>query len=82
MTLDDALRILRERYGDWRSYVSEAGTLIFVVNAEPELRAIPSVPLPKLGIGLLAREVKELAQGRVTVEALVRRKNPELFQRA
>jgi hypothetical protein len=82
MTLDDALRTLKERYGLGESYVSEAGTQIFVVNAEPELRAIPSVPLPTLGIGLLAREVKELAQGHVTVEALVRRKNPELFHLA
>jgi hypothetical protein len=78
MTLDEALRRVKERYGLREGYVSEAGKLIYVVNAERELKAIPTVPLPQLGIGLFAHEVKELAQGAVTVEALVRRKNPEL----
>jgi hypothetical protein len=53
--------------------------MIYVVNAERELRAIPSVEIPESGIGLLAHEVKELALGRVTIEVLVERKNPELF---
>jgi hypothetical protein len=83
MTLDGALRILKGLYGPLLdTYANQAGKHIYVVNAERELRAIPSVPLPKLGIGLFAREVKELARGRVTVEVLVRRKNSELFQRA
>jgi hypothetical protein len=36
------------------------------------------VKFPEQGIGLLASEVKELAHGS-TIEAMVRRKNPELF---
>lgn len=83
MTLDGALGILEGRYGSLlETYVNEVGKHIYVVNAERALRTISCVPLPKRGIGLFAHAVKELAQGRVTVEVLVRRKNPELFQRA
>lgn len=80
MTLEEALKIVEERYGLRETYVSaETGKMIFVLRAECELRAIPPVKLPGSGIGLLAPEVIELAHGMTTIEALVRRKNPELF---
>ncbi len=78
MMLDQALEIVTERYG-WRStYVTTAGQVVYVVGAEKELGPIPGV-LPRSGIGLLAPEVTELARDTITVEALVRRKNPELL---
>ena len=80
MTLDEALKIVKERYGFLESYVdTESGKMMYVVRAERELGAIPAVKLSKSGIALLAPEVVELARGAITIEALVRRKNPELF---
>jgi len=79
MTLDEALKIVRERYGLRDDYVTAAGVMMYVVGAEKELSAIPVVKLPESGIALLAPEVIELARGAITIEALVRRKNPELF---
>jgi hypothetical protein len=79
MTLDEALEIVKERYGLQNSYVTAAGVMMHVVSAERELRAIPEVKLPESGIALLAPEVIDLARGAITVEALVRRKNPKLF---
>jgi len=48
--------------------------------AERELRAMPEVNTPEDGIEILASEVMELARGATTIEALVRRKSPELFR--
>lgn len=79
MTLDDALGLVREKYGLRESYVQHEGKMVFVVKAENELSRIPAVKSPELGVGLLASEVIELAQDTVTIEELVRRKNPEIF---
>lgn len=79
MTLDHALKTAKAAFGLRDVYVSEGGKMIFVLNAERELREIPAVKLPGSGIGLLAPEVIDLARGVTTIEALVRKKNPELF---
>jgi hypothetical protein len=79
MTFDEALKIVKDRYGLLDTYVTTSGMMMYVVKAEPELRAIPAVKLPESGIALLAPEVIDLAHGAITIEALVRRKNPELF---
>lgn len=80
MTLDEALKVVKQRYGLRDAYVSkESGKMIYVLSAERELRAIPEVKLPGEGIGLLAYEVVDLAEGTKTIEALVRKKNPDLF---
>jgi len=77
--LDKVWKIVKERYGFLDGYVTESGRRFYVVAAEPELRAIPEVILPEHGIAIVASEVIELARGATTIEALVRRKNPELF---
>ena len=41
---------------------------------------MPAVKLPNSGIAMLAPEVIELARGTISIEALVRKKNPELFR--
>jgi hypothetical protein len=79
ITLDQALRIVKDRYGLLDSYVAGTGMMMHVVRAERKLRGIPGVKLPESGIALLAREVIDLACGAVTTEGLVRKKNPELF---
>ena len=79
MTLDEALKMVGDRYGLRDSYVTATGQMMYVVSAEKELRAIPGVNLPESGIALLASEVIELARNAITIEALVRRKNPGLF---
>jgi hypothetical protein len=81
MTLDEALRIVKNRYGLRDSFVSGAGLMMYVVAAENELRAIPGVHQPESGIALLAPEVIELAKGAITIESLVRSKNPEIFRK-
>ncbi|MGI8990540.1 MAG: hypothetical protein ACR2I2_13305 [Bryobacteraceae bacterium] len=80
MTIDEALKIVKKQYGLLESYVEASGKLIYVVAAQPQLKAIPGVNLPEHDIGLLASEVIELASGAVSIEALVRGKNPELFR--
>ena len=55
------------------------GKKMCVVAAERQLRAIPEVDDPNGGIAIFALEIIELARGAITIEALVRRKNPELF---
>jgi hypothetical protein len=80
MTLDEALEVVKDRYGLLDSYVNAGRRMMYVVKAERELRAIPAVKMPESGIALFAPEVVDLARGTTTVEALVRKKNPELFQ--
>jgi hypothetical protein len=77
--LDEVSKLVKARYGLLGGYVTEGGRRFYVVAAEPELRAIPEVVCPEHGIAILASEVIELARGAITIEALVRRKNPELF---
>ena len=78
--LGEDLKIVKERYGLQKIYVSkESGKMIYLLGAERELRAMPAVKWPESGIGLLAPEVIDLARGVTTIEALVRKKNPELF---
>ena len=80
MTLDEALKIANERYGLQETYVHEkSGKFMYRFGAERELRAIHAVKLQDHGIELLAPEVISLARRVTTIEALVRRKNPELF---
>lgn len=80
MTLDEALKIVKDRYGLREAYVdARSGKMLHIVKAEQELRAIPAVKIPEGGIALFAPEVIELARGATTIEALVRRKHPELF---
>jgi hypothetical protein len=79
MALDEALKIVKDRYGLLDSYITATGVIMYVVTAAQELRAIPGVTLPESGIALLASEVIELARGAITIEELVRKKNPELF---
>jgi len=79
MTLDEALKIVKERYELRNAHVTAAGVMMYVVRADKELRGIPEVKLPDYGIALLAPEVIELARGAITIEALARSKNPELF---
>lgn len=71
---------MSQRYGLLKSYVGATGKLLYVVAAEPELRAMAAVTFPESGIALMAPEVIELAQGAITIEGLVRR-SPELFQK-
>ena len=79
MMLSEALEIVTGRYGLLPPYVAASGKMMYVVAAERQLRAIPEVNNPEGGIAVLAPEVIELASGAITIEALVRRKNPELF---
>lgn len=80
MNIEQAMTIVKQRYGILSSYVdARTGKLMTVVKAEPELSAIPEVSLPKWGIALFHSDVIELAEGRATIKGLVRRKNPELF---
>lgn len=60
-------------------YVAANGKMMYVVAAERQLGAIPEIPNPDGGIAIFASEVIELASGAITIEALARRKNPELF---
>lgn len=78
MTLEEALKIVNERYGLQNAYVQD-GTMFYVVRAEAELSAMRAVKLPKCGIALTAPEVVDLARGATTIQELVRKKNPELF---
>lgn len=80
MMLNDALKIVEERYGLLPSYVAASGKMMYVVAAERQLRAIPEVNNPEGGIAIPASEAIELACGATTIEALVRKKNPELFR--
>jgi hypothetical protein len=80
MTLKEALRIVKGRYGLLAPEVDARGKMRYVVAAERELRAIPEVADPESGIAIFAPEVKELARGAITIEALVRRKSPGLFR--
>jgi hypothetical protein len=80
MTLKEALKIVNGRYGLLAPEVDASGKMKYVVAAERELRAIPEVGDPESGIAVLALEVIELARGTTTIEALVRRKQPELFR--
>ncbi|MGH9432353.1 MAG: hypothetical protein ACRD3T_12510 [Terriglobia bacterium] len=79
MTLDQALEIVKDRFGLLNTYVTTEGRMMYVVKAEQELRAIPAVKMPESGIALLAPEVIDLARGTITIEALVMKKNPEIF---
>jgi hypothetical protein len=79
VTLEEALKIVKERYGLRNGYVTADGVMMYVASAEEELSLIPEVKLPEYGIALLAPEVVELARGAISIEALARRKNPELF---
>jgi hypothetical protein len=80
MMLNEALEIVGGRYGLLEPYVEATGKMMYVVAAERELRAIPEVVYPERGIAIFAPELIELARGATTIEALVRRKNPELFR--
>jgi hypothetical protein len=82
MTIDEAAKIVNDRYGFLKSYVTAMGKMLYVVAAEQELRAIPGVRMPEGGIAIFAPAVIELAHGSITIEGLVRRKNPELFQKS
>ena len=61
------------------SYVQASGRMMYVVAAERQLRAMPEVNSPRGGLAMFASDAIELARGATTIEALVRRKNPELF---
>jgi hypothetical protein len=80
MMLNEALKLVAGRYGLLEPYVDGSGKMMHVVAAERELRAMPAVVCPEGGIAIFAHEVRELARGATTIEALVRRKNPELFR--
>ena len=80
MMLSEALEIVEGRFGLLPSYVATNGEMMYVVAAERQLKAIPEVNNTESGIAIFAPEVIELARGRITIEALVRRKNPKLFQ--
>jgi len=82
MTLSEALEIVEGQYGLLPSYVAASGKMMYVVAAQRQLRAIPEVNNPDGGIAIFGSEVIELALGAITIEALVRRKNPELFHPA
>jgi hypothetical protein len=77
--LTEALEIVRGRYGLLASYVQASGRMMYVVAAERQLRAMPEVNSPRGGLAMFASDAIELARGATTIEALVRRKNPELF---
>jgi hypothetical protein len=80
MMLTEALEIVRGRYGLLPSpYLPANGKRMCVVAAERQLRAIPEVNDPNGGIAIFMHEVIDLARGAITIEALVRRKNPDLF---
>jgi len=80
MMLNEALEIVEARYGLLPCYVAATGKMMCVVAAERQLRAMPEVDNPEGGIAIFVPEVIELARGAITVEALVRKKNPELFR--
>jgi hypothetical protein len=80
MMLTEALDVVKGRYGLLPSYVAASGTMMYVVAAEQQLRAMPEVTNPACGIAIFAHEIVELARGAISIEGLVRRKNPELFQ--
>jgi hypothetical protein len=81
MNFEQAIKIVKKRYGLLTSYLdARTGKIMTVVKAENELRAIPEVPWPEWGISLFHTDIIELADERITVENLVRRKNPELFE--
>lgn len=80
MTLDEALKFVKDRYGLLDTYVEAGGRMLFVVKAENELREIATLKLPGHGIALFANEVKELARRLTTIEALARMKHPEIFK--
>jgi hypothetical protein len=83
MNIDQAMVIVKQRYGLLASYVdARTGKMMTVIKAEPELRAIPEVPQGECAIALFFSDIIELAEGRVTIEELVRRKNPEIFTAA
>jgi hypothetical protein len=81
MMLTEALEIVKRRYGLLSSYVQADGKMMYVVAAERELRAISEIKINNAqgGLAMFASEVIELANSATTIEALVRRKNPELF---
>ena len=80
MMLNEALETVEQQYGLLTSYVAASGKIMYVVTAERQLRSIPEVNNPEGGIAIFAPEVIELARGTTTIEALVRKKNPELFR--
>jgi tmRNA-binding protein len=79
MTLDEAVKLVKDQYGLLDSYVNASGHMMYVVKAQKELSAIPVAKMPECGIALFGPEVIDLARGAVTIESLVRKKNPELF---
>jgi len=80
MNIEQAMEIVKHRYGLLTSYIdARTNKMMVVVKAGPELRAIPVVPCPEWGISLFYSDVIELAEGRVTIEGLARRKNPKIF---
>jgi hypothetical protein len=80
MTIEQAVKIVKDRYGLLTAYLdARTGKLMTIVKAEPELRAIPKVRWPDCGIALFQSEVIELARRDVTIRDLVKRKHPELF---
>jgi len=79
MTFEEAMPLVEARYGLLRGYVNASGTMLHVIAAEKELRAIPGVKLPQYGIAIFQPEIVELASGVITIEGLVRRKHPEMF---
>jgi hypothetical protein len=86
MTFEEAIKIVKRRYGLLASYIdARTGKMMTVIKAEPELKAIPAlerVAWTEYGISLLASDVIELAVGNVTIKELVQRKNPEIFAAA
>ena len=84
MNIDEAMEIVKQRYGLLASYVdARTGKMMTVIKAEfPELRAIPRSRRASWAIALFFSDIIELAEGRVTIEELVRRKNPEIFTAA
>jgi len=81
MNIEQAMKIVKQRYGILTSYIdARTGKMMTVVKAEPELRAIPQVPWPEGGIALFYSDIIELATGQVTIMDLVRRKNPEIIE--
>jgi hypothetical protein len=82
MNFEQAIKTVKKRYGLLTSYLdARTGKIMTVVKAENELRAIPEVTWPEWGISLFHSDIIELAEDRISIESLVRRKNPELFER-
>ena len=80
MNIEKAMEIVKHRYGLLTSYIdARTNKMMVVIKAGPVLRAIPEVLRPEGGISLFYSDVIELAEGRVTIKGLVRRKNPEVF---